>query len=292
MNKLRPSSILACRSGEPSRGHLIRLGWNSLLAGSFFLLAFLSPMPTQAQDDPPPQAPYVVNAPKYASWVVSYKTKTAAKSKQDAAVDMVAAQTPVRELKKLTVVKADKVRQMISTWSDGTTSEQWIIPGYQLEEQPGRKDIYMSTASSISHSNMTVEDYSKSDFPEFAWLSEKNYSRVDSRNEIKCWKFEGGATFQADTQSPAMAQVMLGMNSGGKKPADAAAASNPEFTKAAWVSVADKLPLAYDDGIRVATYEYRQPPTEPPVLPERFRKVVGEYEKSQSDLAQKYRMPR
>lgn len=254
------------------------------------LLLILFPMAAWTQDAPPapPTAPFVVNAPTYACWVVAYKAKAALAQKTNEASAALAGAP--RELKKLTVIKAGATRQIISSWSDGTTTERWIIPGFQLVERPGQKDIYMYTSSGLSHSSSSLEDYSGSDFPEFSWLAESNYSRVESFSKTKCWAFQGDAVSSISSKMlPMLIQlknssaVSKGASATPPKPA-------PAIFKKAWIDIDTKLPVALDDGTRIQVFTFLPAPAQAPEMPARFAKVVKDCVDVQTAKKNKYRM--
>jgi hypothetical protein len=263
------------------------------------LILILLPIAALAQEDVPllPSAPFVVNAPAYACWSVAYKskpTRTLPPKPSDGAATMAVesqakAQTALHELNMVTVTKAGTTRRMVSTWSDGTTSEQWIIPGFQLWEQPGQEGIHIFTTSALSHSGVHREDYSKSDFPEFDWLSASNYARVESYNKIKCWCFQDKLTLGVSPNSLPMSQILEenAASSGAKKHE-----TMPTSTifKRAWIDTETKLPVALDDGMKIQVFTFLPAPNEPPVMPARFSKVVKDYKDAMSALESKYRM--
>jgi hypothetical protein len=210
------------------------------------LLAVLLPLGALAQGPQvaPPKAPFVVHAPPTACWSVTYQPRKALASQSvEACV-----------LKQITVVKANGTRRTVSTWNNGTTTEQWIVPGFVLTEYPGQKEIQMLPENDSGAAQM-LRSYSETDFPELNWLSIKNYARAEPYGGNYCWVFiEAGSS------------------------------------KKAWIESTTKLPAAVDDGTTLMVYTFLSPPAKPPQMPERFAKILDDYKAAMSALEKKYRM--
>jgi len=210
------------------------------------LLAILLPLSALAQgpEAAPPQAPFVVRAPGNACWSVTYQAKRAATSQAAVAF----------ALKQITVVKANGTRRTVSTWSNGTTTEQWIVPGFVLMEYPGQKEIQM-LPDNDSGAEKLLKSYSETDFPELNWLTSKNYIRMEPYAGNYCWVFMEAGT-----------------------------------SKKAWIDSTTKLPAAVDDGTTLMVYAFLAPPAKPPQMPDRFAKILNDYKAAMAALVKKYQM--
>lgn len=246
-----------------------------------FLLLAIFPLVALAEDADvrPPKPPFVVNAPANASWVVTYKSKRKPASETG---DGPSPQILLPEITKLEVTKAGPVRRMVTTWSTGEHTEKWIIPGFRLEEQLGQDGIYMTT----SH-----ESSAESDFPEFSWLSEKNYTKGETYGKKICWAFQAATSVGApDPWKKSMVAIM--QSESGKKGDKAQPPKpTPPVYQTAWIDTDSKLPAALDDGIKTLVYTFQAAPTQAPEMPERFAKMVRDHQNKQSEQLRRYTMP-
>jgi hypothetical protein len=239
---------------------------------------------------PPLTEPILSRLSDYAAWTETFKSKAKAPAPAAGPIQG-AAPSPqeLRTIKEIRTIKGPQNRRTIKQWSDGLTTESWVVGGSVLQEEPGQPDIYIFTEATRAASSITLgDDYSKTDFPELSWLSVQNYSGVRSYQGRSCYVFE---MKELDTSSPGTNKMLEDMKMVKKVPLpgeNAEASPTPLPTpavpkkeiivKTAWIDGKTRLPVAVEDQACLQTYLFGTAPADEPQLPPRFKSALEKYE--------------
>lgn len=225
---------------------------------------------------PPPKPPLLARLPAYASWV----EKIATPSEEPQAENMDGGSTPTkRTLKEVKVIKGPRNRQITKKWSDGLTTEIWVCGDIVLQEEPGLKSIYISTAASRSASPMSFgANHSNADFPDLEWISPSNYVGTKPYQGKVCYVFQTKDTSAELKKSEALAASLPRAESSANSSESQSPAPTLQISKTAWIDPETRLPVALNDGIYLRTYTFLDPPSHDPQPPQRFIKAWEKYE--------------
>jgi hypothetical protein len=223
------------------------------------LISCLACVSLHAQDGqvqvPPPSPPFLNRLPDHAAWRVTYT------SHQAPAPPAGAAKGPLpRVLQEVDGTKMDQNRREIYVWSDKTTTAHWIYKGIYLFNQPTTPDIYILNIATYKGSPMApslVPDYATTDFPEFSWVSLRNYQGVAIYQQHQCYLFQAQKKSEA-SPSQTTPPVMSGTQ--------------------AWIDVKTKLPVALDDGTTLKIYAVSEVPPRDLELPDKFASALADWQ--------------
>ncbi len=139
-----------------------------------------------------------------------------------------------RRLIKVEGASDGKTRQEIRTWSDGTVTEAWALPGITLFQNPALlpQDIQIFEAGS----GVEAGDGILKDFTELAWTSEENYRKR--------------ATYKGRPADHYAA------SSRGGEGEEAAGSSNRSAEMQAWIDPQTRLPIAMLRGAELREYSF------------------------------------
>lgn len=152
---------------------------------------------------PPPTSPVLPRAGDIAAWTIqfSYDKRT-----KDAATQAAPAQD---QIKSLSIRKTKKIYSIIAEWQSGKISEKWNIDGLQLQTAPDSSVVaLLPKPESPDFDQPDYADFSRTDFPELAWLSMENFRGTETYKGKPCYFFvreEGGKKITAklsDRQLP------------------------------------------------------------------------------------------
>lgn len=158
----------------------------ALVLGFFGLLHAQEAGSRPASSPPPlPPKPWLKRAPVPAQWLVLY----AAKSQESAQPKDSPSKTPVDPTGKKTVAvsKTADLLVEVTTRRSGAVVSRWKASGLFLT-QVGSEGHWIVSASG-SENGFNETDYTKSDFPGFDWISEKNYVGVKAIGSQQCLVF-------------------------------------------------------------------------------------------------------
>ncbi|SDU02633.1 hypothetical protein SAMN05444156_1522 [Verrucomicrobium sp. GAS474] len=226
------------------------------------LLLFPTALPAQelagAAPDSAPVPPYVEDPPASFSWKIVHAPRPPAP-------DAPSLPATVHFLKESKLSRTPSAMRIVKTWSDGVTTEEWRYQSLTLFTQPNSGEIYvMEESDSLRASFATM---STSAFPEFSWINAASYVGTETYNGSPAYVFAQAAVADSPI-SP----------STGRRAIEA----HPALK--AWIDVKTKLPLAYDDGVALHTYEMGQPPSTPLVPSAAFLDRIEKYKKEIASL--------
>lgn len=202
---------------------------------------------------PPPSPPFLNRMPDHSAWTIVYTPKQApaiplAPKISSSSTNAAPVVQQERTLKEVDGVKMEKTRQDVYRWSDKQTTEEWSYNGLFLFKDPGMPDICVLAPSGGSAAIMgAIPDYSKTDFPELAWIGLDNYKAPVTYLQHKCY------FFQTQGHGP--------------------------FPRQAWIDVATKLPVAFDDGTATRVYTIKEVPQRELVLPPAYAEKLKSYQR-------------
>jgi len=228
-----------------------------LLIVSSLLLLSLSRGGAQESSDPgtpPPSPPFINPQPDYSTWTM---TVTPLKSSPPIPSPAAATGPAPLELKQRQVTQTGKIQQEINRWSDGSTSQNWIMGNKRLVEEPLKHFIVVIDPDR----DETAGFYTREDFLDIKWLSLDTFVHIESYQNHLCYYF----------------QKNIANGSPGGRPEDYA---DNDYQRAAnrapgqaWIDVKTKQMVAYNNGSNIYTFDYGPPPTAELVLPPAFAKV-------------------
>ena len=224
------------------------------------LLGVASVVPGRAQSapqaTPPPlgPGPLLARAPAFAQWLESVKGGPMAPGEVTSAQTKYTQRTLVR--------KTGDIRNEITAYADGHKSEVWIADGVQAEITPGQVPVF-AMAGANARARAVMEDYSKSDFRGFEWISRKNYTGVQMMAGIPCIVFHEDDAPPDSDGAPASTGTSANLN----------AQTGGGMT--AYIAADSRLPilLQTDDGATV--YQWEQPPQAPLQVPESMLNFIN-----------------
>jgi hypothetical protein len=128
---------------------------------------------------PPPPPPFVKAAPASATWEIKYDTAPSGKQKSVVEID---------------VSKSGDIRQEVSKWSDGSSSNVWYEKGVQLMENRNNP---------ISHYVVAADPYeffgnptpAEIDFPNLMWLNQRNFIGKTQKAGHSCYYYRESTDF-------------------------------------------------------------------------------------------------
>lgn len=266
---------------------------NKLIA----LLAGLSLLASAVAEEkaPPPRQPILPKAADGAEWSLVAKFDKEQKA------------PGYRILMQMTVTKTPKVRRIVSRWSDGQTTERWVVDNLVLGEEPGGKGIqvYDSSQPWVLPSPPPFPNYGISDFPELNWISMGNYAGVGTYLGRPCHVFQRTASVQKNTTKESeLKGVGTAMDRAAAaqvqavdklKPVTPVATATPaavaqtpvvQVVETAFLDVKTQLPVAVADPQVTREYIFSSQMPAEPVLPARFAELV---KSTQEALAAPYR---
>lgn len=220
---------------------------NKRIITTLHLLILLGLSPVWSEETPllpPPTEPVLATLPGLAAWNEIYAPKKTSSPAENSAASP---KETSLSLKKVQAEKGASNLHLTRIWSDDSRTEYWQIKDTSFEERPGSSSVYVTTPERRASSYSDL-DYTKSPFPELNWVSLKSYVGVALYAGKPCYIFR-------ETSK-----------------------STPPITKIAWIDGATKLPVAYDDGNSVRTFEFVKAPSSEPQPSERFQSEINNYE--------------
>ena len=216
-------------------------------------LLFLGLSRVGAQDSgetAPPTAPFVKPPPDFASWTMTVSRADGSQLPQPAppATGKTAPTAlATLELRQQQVAQTGKIRQEIDTWSDATKTEDWLVNGIRLHQHPLSHSILVFDPAHMG--DLMVASFARYDFLTIGWLSPDTYLRAENYKKHLCYHFQ---------------------KSGGPDQA--------------WIDVATKQTVAYNDGSKLYSYVYGPPPASELVLPPEYAKAWKQYQDTMNPL--------
>jgi len=244
----------------------------TLIGFLFFLVCPLSAQEPRATPSPTPEKPplppppILHRAPDPGQWTIEYDAAPAAKGNPSSSPSPSEVEPgKSREKKptphKITVTKAGKTYLEIEIDAEGKQWEKWNVKGKQVTFVPGT-DKWILTEGGLE--SVFFTNYTQHDFPDFNWISAKNYVAFGKVFNADCFIFRD--------------QIMLPE---GLVPVDVTAAIDSHT----------QLPVYLDQGGVKRTYKFDPPPQTPPSVPARVQTILTQQEKAVSPLLRRPGQP-
>ncbi len=159
---------------------------------------------------------------------------------------------------------------VVQSWSDGDTTQQWRYEDYLLFMQHGLSYIFVKPKSQVSA--QVYPAMSDSSFPELGWLSASNYIKLENYRQKSAYVFQ---------RSVAVGVFLPNVPDALKPKTEA---GDAHTVQRAWIDRESKLPIAYDNGTEVRTYEYSPTPVQSLIMPENFAAALEKYKRDIAEL--------
>jgi len=166
------------------------------------------------------------------------------------------------------VTQVDNLKRIRITWTDGKTSEEWTVPKMPVvfKEDPRNGNVFPVQASTMEmqYERSTM----RYDVSAFSWLNAqtlKEQAPITYQGK-SCFHYFVAGVSKAPTAKD-FAPGGIGYN---------ATVNTP--TMEAWIEAKTLLPIALHEGPSLYTFTFPPtPPTDPLVLPAKFKKEVDYY---------------
>jgi len=216
-----------------------------------------------ADDSVSPRPPFLQLPPEWASWGMTVVPKQDGDSKNPAHKE--------QQLVKMQVTQTGKIKQEISTWSDGQTSEAWTINGKKLVENSKDHALILIDPAH----NQSAGYYMRYDLALLSWVSLSTYVHAETHANHHCYLYKNAAS-----TSPA------------SKPADGRfanedAGSSEGFAAPSvqvWIDVETHQVVSVDDGAMTYDFAFGPPPSAELVLPPKFASLWQSYQDAMNPL--------
>ena len=156
------------------------------------IAASMPPTPFGTPASPPPSGPLPKRAPDFSQWVATYSNVPASPRKQGGTPGQESSSTgsnaskPV-VTKRVEVTKTGQLRHLVTVEPDGSRSELWFNGDMEVVCLEGWKFPWITQARDPR--NPFAMNFSKTDFPEFGWVSAKNYVGIQQLGGRECLVF-------------------------------------------------------------------------------------------------------
>jgi len=219
--------------------------------------------------EPLPPGPLIQErAPRMSRWLITLvvaKQKGAASS---ASSEKGTAPT-LPWASKVAVTKTEDVIREETLDEKGQTWSAWCLPGLQITVWPDGKSWFVQQAQADRDPNVPVAmftDYSKSDFPGFEWISEKNYAGIQKVGSKTCLIFRDTMVLMTPEE---LKQAALGGDG-----------ASPTISVVASIDVETRLPVALTRGSEAHTYEFIAPPEQKLAFPTIVQNLIDNRNKN------------
>ena len=205
---------------------------------------------------PSPKPPYVGRAAQKAAWTIDFLrsasgTTTAPTSPPSAPN----AAPPKKELKQQVWTKSGVLMRCVNTWSDGSTTEDWVVGAVLLSQDVKDHGIHIYSPKI----DPRYHDFGASDFGMLDWITAKDYDHVVKHGDDVCYLFTAKtvaankASSEAGPHNKTLAQI-----------------NAPTTPTSVFISVQSGLPVEMDNGDGKYIYHYLPTPSDELKLPEPF----------------------
>jgi hypothetical protein len=209
-----------------------------------------------------PKGPLLAKAPEFASWVVihQYSDPRKAPSEKGEGQAAVAVFDTARP-KQVTFVKTRNLLRVETQDELGQTWSRWCQGEAHLVVLPRGKGIVGCDAQDLF--NPYYEDYEKSPFPGFQWISAENFAGIESVQSRPCLVFRGEVP-GLELLNPGDANLLRSMLAEGLPVEDRIPGKKPAV---AMVDLETRLPVALEVGGESRQYTFLAPPGVPLTFP-------------------------
>jgi hypothetical protein len=203
---------------------------------------------------PSPKAPYVARTAQRSAWTIDF-TPSGSGAAPAPATPTTPAAPPKKELKEQVWTKTNGLMHCVNTWSDGSTTEDWVVGAILLSQDVKDHGIHIYSAKI----DPRYHDFGASDFGMLDWMSAKDYDHVEKHGDDVCYLFTAKtvaaskAASEAGPHNKTLAQI-----------------NAPTSPTSVFISVQSGLPVEMDNGDGKYIYHYLTAPTEDLKLPGPF----------------------
>jgi hypothetical protein len=217
---------------------------------------------------PLPRGPLLNRAPGFAQWLKSTKNE----APDTATIPDQSTKYDVRELVKQT----GDVRYEITVTGTVSRTEKWCEGNYQAIVIPGQQPAISARGGSEMGGNFT--DYSKTDFPDFAWVTKRNYAGVETIEGVDCLVFHKADENENAPGAPVGPAAATSS-------ASSAAPSIPQTGDTAFIDLKSRLPVLIHVAGATTLYQFEPPPTAMQALPANLQEAFDFLEARQKRAA-------
>jgi len=241
------------------------------------LVSAAAPAQTPGTVEPLPPGPLIQErAPKMARWLITLVVGKAKAPESPSAAGQKGAAPKLPWASKVAVTKTDEIIREETLDEKGQTWSAWCLPGLQITVWPDGKSWFVQQAQANRDPNVPVAmftDYSKSDFPGFEWISEKNYTGIQKVGSKTCLVFRDVSALMSPEELKQMS------------PGDEG--SNPTISVVASIDVETRLPVALTRGNEAHTYEFIAPPEQKLTFPPIVESLIENRDKNVQSVTRK-----
>jgi hypothetical protein len=192
----------------------------------------------------------IARAPAACQWLMSMKSGLATPT-------MLA--DPQTKFDKRTLVTiTGPTRREINADTSGQKMEIWYTGGAEATFYPGQKDPTITLQGANVDARGISNDYSKSDFPGFEWITRHNYTGVQMMLGIPCIVFHDGPVDVVAANAPVNPNPPI-----------------PQSGSTAYIAADSRLPVLLQTDGGFTMYQWEQPPSSPLTLPAAIQDALG-----------------
>lgn len=227
-----------------------------------FAARLLAQQPANTKPPLPPGPLIEKRAPEFAQWII--------RSAGSADRGKASSPSPKSEEKHaawgdiVVMTKTGQVMLRQTTDDSKQVWNTWVIgeQGLQTTISPdGKKWIVQARNPDPNTPTPNYEDYSKTDFPSFEWITESNYAGVQEVAGRRCLLFTDKVKLLSD---------------------------DLEATPiSAYIDLETRLPVAINQGGNARTYDFRSPPSAPLQLPTLVQGLIDNRQKTLESMTRK-----
>ena len=199
---------------------------------------------------PPPKPPYVARAAQKSAWTIDF-TPNASGSATGTSTP--ASQPPKRQPKQQAWTKSGGLLHCVSEWTDGTSTEEWVVGSMLMAEDVKEKGIHIYS----SKSDPRYHDFGTSDFAMLDWITPKDFDRVVKHGDEVCYLFTAKTLTTTAADNGVHNKTLAQLNA-------------PTTTTTAFISVQSGLPVEIDNGDGKYIFHYLPTPSGELKLPDAF----------------------
>jgi len=196
---------------------------------------------------PPPKPPLIARAPQRSSWIIQVTPKG-----NGPVAPSLNPSLPLKYLKQQTWTKSGTLMRCENEWTDGSKTEDWIIGGAKLYQNPQVGGIQMFSPLS----NAGYHDFSSGDFEKLDWLTLGDYVGVVQHSGETCYFFRARTLLSTDGPFDTVAEV-----------------NAPKTPTSVFVSVRTHLPVSIDNGDGEYQFQFLQAPAGELKMPASYASV-------------------
>ncbi len=242
---------------------------------AFLVIQIVAHGQSQTDDIPPPTAPFVQFPSPNQAFTIAVTDAQGQPIKP----------TPPPHLKQVVgvdTVQVGSLRYDTITWDDKSQTQTWFVGRFGLVQSPqgGWVNLVDPVPNPVYRLAMPRRD--ATDY--FSWLGLSNYVKVVSYNGRRCYQFMVGsivkepADVTAREPADATTNVLANILANESANANVMNVILGGDGKIAWIDVKNKLPVAVQLQGKLYSYTFRDPPTEPLVLPPKFKELVDRFQ--------------